>query len=61
MNLHAEIKITDGPKFTPSFWLRPSGFAWLLGAGASASAGIPTGYDMITDFKKQLFCQLSGT
>ncbi len=61
MNLHAEINIIDGPKFAPSFWLRPDGFAWLLGAGASASAGIPTGYDMITDFKKQLFCQLSGT
>nr|WP_317054533.1 SIR2 family protein [Roseovarius sp. W115]MDV2928079.1 SIR2 family protein [Roseovarius sp. W115] len=61
MSWHAEIKFIDGPKFVPSFWLRPSGFAWLLGAGASASAGIPTGYDMITDFKKQLFCQLSGT
>lgn len=61
MSWHAGIKIIDGPKFVPSFWLRPDGFAWLLGAGASASAGIPTGYDMITDFKKQLFCQLSGT
>lgn len=61
MSWHADINIMDGPKFVPSFWLRPDGFAWLLGAGASASAGIPTGYDMITDFKKQLFCQLSGT
>ncbi len=61
MNWHDNIKITDSPKFVPSFWLRPDGFAWLLGAGASASAGIPTGYDMITDFKKQLFCRLSGT
>jgi hypothetical protein len=61
MNWHAEIKIIDGPGFVPSFWLRPDAFAWLLGAGASASAGIPTGYEMITDFKKQLFCQLSGT
>ncbi len=28
---------------------------WLLGAGASASAGIPTAADMIWDFKQQLF------
>ena len=28
---------------------------WLLGAGASASAGIPTAWDMIWDFKQQLF------
>jgi len=61
MNRHQEVKIIDGREFVTSFWLRPVGFAWLLGAGASASAGIPTGYDMITDFKKQLFCQLSGT
>lgn len=42
------------------FCLKPQQFAWLLGAGASASAGIPTGYAMIQDFKKRLFCQLSG-
>lgn len=29
---------------------------WLLGAGASAAAGIPTGFDMIVDFKTRLFC-----
>lgn len=28
---------------------------WLLGAGASASAGIPTAWDMIWDFKQRLF------
>jgi hypothetical protein len=28
---------------------------WLLGAGASASAGVPTAVDMIWDFKQQLF------
>src|SRR5207244_12069486 len=35
-------------------------FAWLLGAGASASAGIPTAYMMIRDFKTRLFCQELG-
>ena len=29
--------------------------AWFLGAGTSAAAGIPTGYDMILDFKTRLF------
>ena len=28
---------------------------WLLGAGASAAAGIPTAWDMIWDFKQQLY------
>jgi hypothetical protein len=28
---------------------------WFLGAGASASAGIPTAWDMIWDFKQRLF------
>lgn len=39
MNWHDDIKIIYGPKFVPSCWLWPDGFAWLLGAGASASAG----------------------
>ena len=37
-----------------------SRFAWLLGAGASAAAGIPTGYAMILDFKTTLFCSATG-
>lgn len=28
---------------------------WLLGAGASASAGVPTAWDMIWEFKQQLY------
>ena len=35
-------------------------YAWLLGAGASASGGIPTARDMILDFKSQLFCCATG-
>jgi len=55
------IRTLKGPEFARQFCLRPQMLAWFLGAGASASAGIPTGYAMITDFKKRLFCQLSGT
>lgn len=47
-------------EFSTRFALRPQQFAWLVGAGGSAFAGIPTGYQMILDFKAQLFTQLSG-
>ena len=42
--------------FARSFAQRPHRLAWLLGAGASASAGVPTGSDMIADFKTRLYC-----
>lgn len=35
--------------------MRASGVMWLLGAGASAAAGIPTASDMIWEFKQQLY------
>ena len=41
--------------FARRFQLRAGNVAWLLGAGASASAGVPTAYDMIWDFKQRLF------
>lgn len=55
------IRTMQSMEFARLFALRPQNLAWFLGAGASAAAGIPTGYDMITDFKKRLFCQLSKT
>ena len=55
------ISQITGRQFAAKFALRPEQYAWFLGAGASASARIPTGYDMITDFKATLFCQGSGT
>jgi SIR2-like protein len=53
--------ILSGPQFAERFALNPTQYCWLLGSGASASAGIPTGYTMIIDFKKRLFCQQSST
>ena len=41
--------------FARRFSLRSSNLMWLLGAGASASAGIPTAWDMIWEFKQQLY------
>jgi len=37
------------------FSLRMRNLMWFLGAGASASAGIPTAWDMIWEFKQRLF------
>src|SRR5437870_9108095 len=41
--------------FARRFSMRAGNLMWLLGAGASASAGIPTAGDMIWDFKQRLF------
>lgn len=46
--------------FARSFALRAPQMAWLLGAGASAAAGVPTGWDLIGDFKKRLYCAAIG-
>lgn len=41
--------------FVRRFALRANKLMWFLGAGASASSGIPTAGDMIWEFKQQLF------
>lgn len=41
--------------FARRFPLRAGNLMWLLGAGASASAGIPTARDMVWEFKQELF------
>ena len=41
--------------FARRFSMRPGGLMWLLGAGAFAAAGIPTAWDMIWEFKQQLY------
>lgn len=41
--------------FARRFSMRAGNLMWLLGAGASASAGIPTAGDMVWAFKQQLF------
>jgi NAD-dependent SIR2 family protein deacetylase len=41
--------------FARRFALRGGNLMWLLGAGASAAAGIPTAGDMIWEFKQRLY------
>jgi NAD-dependent SIR2 family protein deacetylase len=47
-------------QFASGFALRPHLFSWFLGAGASAASGIPTGYAMIRDFRKRIYCRETG-
>jgi NAD-dependent SIR2 family protein deacetylase len=47
------MKISE---FLPIFRLRAPNIMFLLGAGSSVSAGIPTAWDMIWDFKRTIFC-----
>jgi hypothetical protein len=47
-----ELSIDD---FTRRFALRAPNLMWFLGAGASASGGIPTASDMIWEFKQLLY------
>jgi NAD-dependent SIR2 family protein deacetylase len=46
--------------FLRTHQLRSGNVMWLLGAGASASAGVPTARDMIWDFKRTLYCTAEG-
>ena len=47
-----EVSLDD---FTRRFALRAPSLMWFLGAGASASAGVPTAADLIWEFKQELF------
>lgn len=43
-------------EFTSRFCARPQNFAWFLGAGASATAGLPTAADILWDLKRRYYC-----
>ena len=50
-----EVPQIESDDFARRFSLRSVNLMWLLGAGASASAGIPTAGDMVWEFKQQMF------
>lgn len=54
------MKAVNGRAFAERFALNPGSYSWLLGAGASANSGIPTGFQMIQDFRARLFASESG-
>jgi hypothetical protein len=43
-------------QFFITFGVRAPNLMWLIGAGGSASAGIPTAYHLIWQFKRRLYC-----
>jgi NAD-dependent SIR2 family protein deacetylase len=45
----------EADDFTRRFTMRAANLMWLLGAGCSASAGIPTAGDMVWEFKQKLY------
>jgi len=55
MNVEANLSCIGADDFARRFSLRARNLMWLLGAGASAAAGIPTAGDMVWEFKQQLF------
>jgi len=55
-----ELPTIEPDDFARRFSLRGQKLMWLLGAGASASAGIPTAADMIWEFKQRLYVTQRG-
>lgn len=53
----SETSLTEiaADDFARRFAMRAPNLMWFVGAGASASAGVPTAGDMIWDFKQRLF------
>jgi NAD-dependent SIR2 family protein deacetylase len=49
------VTIIEPDDFARRFSLRAQSLMWLVGAGASAAAGIPTAGDMIWEFKQRLY------
>lgn len=54
------VRTISSAEFARVFTTRGRRVAWFLGAGASASAGVPTGYDMIMDFKTRLYADATN-
>src|SRR4051812_41517754 len=55
MNDETNLPRIGADDFARRFSLRAKNLMWILGAGTSASAGIPTAGDMVWEFKQQLF------
>lgn len=49
--------MTDQYELTSIFSAKPQQFAWFIGAGTSAVAGLPTAWDIIWDLKRRQYCR----
>ena len=47
----------DQYELTSTFCAKPQQFAWFIGAGTSAVAGLPTAWDIIWDLKRRQYCR----
>ena len=59
MSIENDLPQIGSDDFARRFSLRGKNLMWFLGAGASASAGLPTAMDMIWDFKRTLYISQS--
>jgi NAD-dependent SIR2 family protein deacetylase len=55
MDAECDLNELGADDFARRFSMRGGSIMWLLGAGASAAAGIPTAFDMVWEFKQQLY------
>ncbi|MER9049265.1 SIR2 family protein [Mesorhizobium sp. M0923] len=55
MRIEHVYPIVESDDFARRFQMRAGGLMWLLGAGASASSGIPTAGEMLWEFKQALY------
>jgi NAD-dependent SIR2 family protein deacetylase len=55
MGISTNLPQIGADDFARRFTLRAGNLMWFLGAGASASAGVPTAEEMVWEFKQQLF------
>jgi hypothetical protein len=49
--------MSDQYELTTTFCTKPQQFAWFIGAGTSAVAGLPTAWDIIWDLKRRYYCR----
>ena len=56
------IRKIDFSQFLRNFKVYPDGkLSFFLGSGASVQAGIPTGTTLVWEFKKEIYCSITGT
>ena len=56
----AGVRSVGQDDFARRFSVRGANLMWLLGAGASNAAGLPTAHDLVIEFKRMLYVSQSG-